>query len=300
MGSMPRMIMMAAAAAVAFGAAGCSGSGNGRTTDGRLKVIAAENFWGDLARQIGGEQVAVTSVISKPDADPHLFEPGTDTELAVAQAAVVIVNGAGYDPFMDRLLNATSTSHRRVVRVSGVLHARGDNPNPHFWYDAPRLPIVVNAIAAALAGADPKHATEYRSNAARTIQALQPLERAVGDLKANDAGDPVAYTERVPGYLLAAAGLRVLTPPGFAHSIENGVDPSFSDTAAMRAVITRREIKALVVNEQAQSAITNQLQSLARSNAIPIVAVTETMPTGDTFESWQVGQVRALANALAR
>src|SRR5581483_9236182 len=154
------------------------------------------------ARQVGGGHVAVTSVISKPDADPHLFEPGTDTELAVAQAAVVIVNGAGYDPFMDRLINATSSTHRRIVRVSDVLHVVGDDPNPQLWYDAPRIPVVVNAVATALAGADPTNAVEYRRNAARTIQALQPLEQSVRDLKAADAGEAVAYTERVPGDLL--------------------------------------------------------------------------------------------------
>jgi zinc/manganese transport system substrate-binding protein len=117
-------------------------------------------------------------------------------------------------------------------------------------------------------------------------------------LKTADGGDPVAYTERVPGYLLAAAGLRVLTPPGFAHAIESGVDPSFADTAAMRALITGHRIKALLLNEQARSSITDQLATLARSVGIPVVPVTETMPLGETFESWQLGQVRALAAAL--
>jgi zinc/manganese transport system substrate-binding protein len=158
---------------------------------------------------------------------------------------------------------------------------------------------VVTAIAAALSSADPANAAAYRAGATRTIAALQPLENAVKALKAADAGDPVAYTERVPGYLLAAAGLSVLTPTGFARSIEAGGEPSASDEAAMRALITGHRIKALLYNEQATSPITAQLQALAKANQIPVVPVTETMPTADSFESWQLGQVRAITAALA-
>jgi zinc/manganese transport system substrate-binding protein len=278
---------------------GCGAAPGARSADGRIKVIAAENFWGNLTEQIGGGHVDVTSLISNPDADPHLFEPGSSNGLAIATASVVIVNGAGYDPFMDRLLAAAPSSHRTVVRIADVLHITGSDPNPHLWYDVPRLPTVVTAIATALSTADPANAAAYRAGAKRTIAALQPLERAVVALKAADAGDPVAYTERVPGYLLAAAGLNVLTPTGFARSIEDGTEPSASDEATMRNLITDHRIKLLLYNEQATSPVTAQLQSLAMSNHVPVVPVTETMPVHDNFESWQLGQVRAMAAALA-
>jgi zinc/manganese transport system substrate-binding protein len=299
MGAMPRTLALPLVAALFVGSAACSGAGSNHTAAGRLQVVAAENFWGNLVQQIGGDHVAVTSLISNPGADPHLYEPGTSNGLAVATAGVVVVNGAGYDPFMDRLLNAAPSAKRDVVRVSDVLHISGSDPNPHLWYDAPALPSVVQAITSALIRVDPAHDAAYRNGAARTVAALQPLEQAVTKLKQDDAGDPVAYTERVPGYLLSAAGLTVLTPPGFARSIEDGTDPSASDISAMRDLITGRRIKALLYNEQATSPITSQLQSLARSNGIPIVPVTETMPLHDSFESWQLGQVRALTVALA-
>jgi zinc/manganese transport system substrate-binding protein len=291
--------MVAVMAAMALTAIGCHAAQAGRPVNGRITVIAGENFWGNLAAQIGGGHVAVTSLISSPDADPHLFEPGTSNGLAVATAAVVIVNGAGYDPFMDRLLKAAPSSHRTVVRVSDVLHVTGSDPNPHLWYDTPRLPTVVTAIANALSTADPDNTSAYRAGAARTIAALQPLETAVKAVKAADAGDPVAYTERVPGYLLAAAGLKVLTPTGFARAIEDGSEPSASDEAAMRTLITSHQIKMLLYNEQATSPVTAQLQSLAASNNIPVVPVTETMPPNDSFESWQLGQIDAMTAALA-
>ncbi|HEX3823331.1 MAG TPA: zinc ABC transporter substrate-binding protein [Mycobacteriales bacterium] len=299
MAAMRCSVLVPLLCAVALAAAGCSGGGSGRSANGRLEVVAGENFWGNLAEQIGGAHVDVTSLITNPDADPHLFEPGTSNGLAVATAAVVIVNGAGYDPFMDRLLAASPSSKRTVVRVSDVLHVTGSDPNPHLWYDAPRLAIVVKAIAAALSTADPANATAYRTGAVQTIAALQPLENAVKALKATDAGDPVAYTERVPGYLLAAAGLPVLTPTGFARSIEAGGEPSASDEAAMRELITGHRIKALIYNEQATSPITAQLQALAKVDQIPVVPVTETMPSADSFESWQLGQVKAITAALA-
>jgi zinc/manganese transport system substrate-binding protein len=294
----PRIALVAAALVVAVCCAGCNPNGNGRTADGRLKVVAGENFWGDLAQQIGGDHVAVTSLITNPNADPHLFEPSTADGLAISTAAVVIVNGADYDPFVDRLLQATPSPHRKVVRVATVLQATAPDVNPHFWYDASRLPTIVEAIARAMAAADPSYTSTYQAGARHTIGALLPLERAVGALKTAHSGEPVAATERVAGYLLADAGLPVLTPAGFTHSIENGSDPSFSDTGDLRALITGHRVKVLIVNKQAESPITDQLQSLARDNRIPVATVTETEPAGLSFETWQLDQVHALATAL--
>jgi zinc/manganese transport system substrate-binding protein len=286
------------------GAAATGGVGSGTTSNapgsGRaLAVVAAENFWGDLAAQVGGAHVAVTSVVSDPDADPHLFEPGSRTGLAVAQARLVIANGAGYDDWMTRLLAAAPSRDRQVVTVADVLHVTGADPNPHLWYDTPALPAVVTAIGAALAAADPPDAEAYRTGTSTAIAGLQPLLQAVNQLKAADHGLPVAYTERVPGLLLAAAGLRVLTPPGFARSVEDGTDPAAADVAAMRAVLTGHRVRVLLYNQQATSPITADLQRLARSSSVPVVPVTETQPAATTFQSWQLGQVTALRAALA-
>jgi zinc/manganese transport system substrate-binding protein len=280
------------------GAAGCSSASNGRTSDGRLKVVAGENFWGDLARQVGGDHVEVTSLINSPDADPHLFEPGTDAGLAVATAGVVIVNGAGYDPFMNRLINASPSSSRKVVTIANVADVHGSDPNPHLWYDVPLLPDVLLAMRDAMSAADPAHAADYDSGMHRAQKALGPYVRLFTRMQHGYHGIPVAYTERVPGYLLDGIGLDVLTPPSFAQSIENGIEPSAGDVLAMRQLIVQHKIKVLIYNEQATSPITAQLQTLARDNAIPVVPVTETMPAGATFESWQLGQLRRLRAAL--
>jgi zinc/manganese transport system substrate-binding protein len=263
-------------------------------------VVAAENFYGDLARDVGGDHVQVTSILSNPDADPHLFEPGSRTGLSVANAKVVIRNGAGYDDWMVKLLDAAPTRARRVVSVADVLGVAGPDPNPHLWYDTPSLPKVVMAIGDALTAADPAHADDYRAGVRRTVMSLRPLQAAVARLKALHGGAPVAYTERVPGLLLAAAGLRVLSPPAFARAIEDGADPAPADIAKMQRLLTSHAVKALLYNEQATSALTARLQQTARTAGVPVVPVTETEPAGTTFVSWQLAQVTALTNALDR
>lgn len=288
----------ALAALLTLSVVGCSASSSG-TGPTRLRVVAAENFYGDLARQVGGANVSVTSVLSTPDADPHLFEPATRIGLALSRARVVIRNGAGYDDWMHTLLDATATSGRRVLTVADVLHVSGHDPNPHLWYDAPSMPRVVTAIGDTFAAADPTHAADYQAGVARTISSLQPLLAALADVRSRFTGVPVAYTERVSGLLLAAARLRVLTPPSFARAVENGTDPSPADVARMQRLLERREVKALLYNRQATSSITARLQETARRAGVPVIAVTETEPAGATFVSWQLAQLQALASALA-
>jgi zinc/manganese transport system substrate-binding protein len=263
-------------------------------------VVAAENFYGNLIKQVGGDRVHVTSVISDPGADPHLFATGTANALAVAKARVVVVNGAGYDSWMDRLINASPKSDRQVVTVADVLGVTGSNPNPHLWYDAPRMSRVVEAIGQALETADPPHQNDYRDGVRRTVAALQPLLTAVADLRARFARTPVAYTERVAGYLLDAAGLDVRTPPAFSNAIEEATDPPPSATQAMEQLLRTHGIRVLLYNEQAVSALTKRLQRLANQNRIPIVGVTETLPAGLSFQEWQLRQVQQLRAALER
>jgi zinc/manganese transport system substrate-binding protein len=287
------VLLMAVGGLVAF-----SGTSTSRPS-GPLRVVAAENFYGNITAQIGGRRVQVTSVLSDPNADPHLFEPGTDNGLAVAHAAVVIQNGLGYDSFMNRLEAAAPSRKRIVVTIADTLGVHGHNANPHLWYDVPRLGRVAAAIAAALERADPAGATRYRAGLARFLASLAPLRREVVRIRARNAGLPVAYTEPVPGYLLAAAGLRNLTPEAFSRAIEDGSEPSPAAVAEMDALVQQHRVRVLLYNNQTTSQVTQQVESLARSSGIPVVGVSETMPPGADYQGWQLGQARALARALA-
>jgi zinc/manganese transport system substrate-binding protein len=276
--------------------AGCGGA----KSSGKLPVVASTNVYGDIVRQIGGSHVAVTSVLTDPNADPHLFEPGTANGLAVARARVVIENGLDYDSFMARLVRSAPSSDRRVLTIADVLGVHGADANPHLWYDVPTLPRIATAIERALAAADPKHAAAFRQGLREFVVSLAPLQRAVAAVRAAHAGAPVAYTEPVPGYLVQAAGLRNLAPSSFTRSIEQGTEPSASAVAAMTALATKRQIRVLLYNKQAISPITARVRAAALRAGVPVVPITETLPPHLTFQRWQVGQVEELEKALAR
>jgi len=190
--------------------AGC-GTPQAPATPGIVKVVAGEDVWGNIAAQIGGAHVQVTSILSDPNADPHLYESDVASALAVAEARLVIANGAGYDDFVSQLLGATRNSGRVVVTAQEVLGASGPDVNPHFWYEIPRVPQVAAAIEAALTRLDPQNARAFAANLATFDASLAPVEAVISSIHRRYAGTPAAYTERLPGYLLAAAGLTVVS-----------------------------------------------------------------------------------------
>jgi zinc/manganese transport system substrate-binding protein len=275
-----------------------AGCGSGGSAHRGLAVVASTNVYGDIAQQIGGPHVRVTSILTSPDADPHLFEPGTANGLAVATAAVVIQNGAGYDAFMTKLENAAPSSKRRVLTVADMLDVTGRNANPHVWYDVTQLPQIAYWIAAVFAQADPPHAAAYQRGAKRFVSSLAPLDRAVAAIRRAHSRAPVAYTEPVPGYLLTAAGLRNISPSSFTRAIQNGTEPPPQAVATMTDLLLHRRVKVLLYNSQAVSPITARIRDAAKSAGVPVVGVTETLPAHRTFQQWQLEQVRALARAL--
>jgi zinc/manganese transport system substrate-binding protein len=277
-----------------------SACGGSTTPSGKLAVVAAENTYGNIASQIGGRHVSVTSILTSSSADPHLFEPGTANDLAVADAKVVLQNGLGYDAFMTKLENASPSKNRVVVTMADVVGVHGTNVNPHLWYDVPQLDRIVTAIAAAFTRADPSHKQAYHRNLHRFERSLGPLRREVATIRTRYRGAPVAYTEPVPGYLVAAAGLRNLAPDSFTRPIEEGAELSPSAVAAMNTLVAQRRIRALLYNSQAVSPITAQLRSTAQKAGVPVVAMRETLTPGLSFQHWQLTQVRALVAALSK
>jgi len=264
-----------------------------------VPVVASTNVYGDIARQIGKPSVSVTSILTDPNADPHLFEPGTRNALAVSGARLLIENGVGYDAFMARLESSSPSSDRVVVSIADALHVSGKDANPHLWYAVLRLGTIADAIANGLERVDPARADQYRAGARRFIASLAPLRREVAAIRRARHGVAVAYTEPVPGYLVTAAGLRNLAPAAFTRAIEDGTEPSPSAVSAMTQLVTQHRVRVLLYNNQAISPITARIRSAARRAGIPVVGVSETLPPHLTFQQWQLRQARALAAALA-
>lgn len=128
---------------------------------------------------------------------------------------------------------------------------------------------------------------------------LAPINAAITVIKTKYPGAPASYTERVPGYLVDAAGLKLVTPASFARSIEDGNDPSPADNAAMDAAITGKAIKVLLYNGQVTSPAADAVKRLAQNSGVPVVGVTETLPPSDKdFQAWQLRQITEITTAL--
>jgi len=267
------------------------------TSTNKLKVVAAENVWGDLAAQIGGDDVNVTSVITDPSADPHLYETSVQNAAAVAQADVVIVNGLSYDDFMAKLLSASPNQNRTVINIAEVLHA-SPNANPHLWYDLARLDQTTAAIQTVFNARRPDAAQRFAANTAKLSDALKPMFNSAADIKNRYSGTPVAYTERLPGYLLPILGLDNRTPGNFATAIEDGTEPSPSDQTAMQDLIATKQVRLLFYNAQAGSPVTESVRADAQRSGVPVVALTEMLPANTSYQTWMQSQLDAIRAAL--
>jgi zinc/manganese transport system substrate-binding protein len=294
------VVLTACAGSTSTSAAGTTARSTPAPVDGRVSIVAAENFWGDIAGQIGGRFVSVTSIISDPNTDPHLYQTDPRDAAAIGRAQLVIENGFGYDDFIGKVLASGGSSSRRIVDVQRVLGITGGNPNPHVWYDTARLPQVAAAVAGQLAALDPAHASTFQAGARRFDASLRPLLAVIAQIRAAYAGAPIAYTERVPGYLVQAAGLRLVTPLSFSQAIEDGNDPSPQDTAVFDNDISSGKVKVLLYNSQVVDAQTTRIKQLAAQHGVPTVGVSETLPSADrSFQSWQLRQDDELLAALA-
>ncbi|BBZ75264.1 ABC transporter substrate-binding protein [Mycolicibacterium anyangense] len=264
-------------------------------------MVASTNVWGDIVKQIGGDHVNVVSIMSDPNADPHEYQADANTAAALAKSQLVIENGLGYDDFMDKLLSASPNPARKLINAADVMKFSGADTNPHIWYDIAKIPDVAGAIASELGSLDPADASAFTTNAKTFDDSLAPIDEAIADIKTKYSGAPVGYTERVPGYLVDAAGLTLATPASFAQSIEDGNDPSAADNAAMDAALSGKKIKVLLYNGQVTSPATDAVKKLAQANGIPVVGVTETLPPSDKdFQAWQSRQIAEIAAALGK
>jgi zinc/manganese transport system substrate-binding protein len=265
--------------------------------DGPLKLVAAENFYGDVAHQIGGPQVEVVSVINSPDQDPHLFETSPAVLRRLAAARIVIYNGADYDPWMEKLLKATRKPGRTAIVAADLVHKRAGD-NPHLWYDPPTMPALARALAAALAKADPAHAADYRARLKTFLASLRPLNDKIAAIRKKYGGAPVTASEPVFGYMAAALGLKMRNER-FQLSIMNDTEPSARDVAAFERDLKQHKVRVMFYNKQASDKIVLHLVQLARANKIAVVGVTETIPPGMTFQQWMASGLGDTEKALA-
>ena len=268
-----------------------------RAADSKITVIAAENFYGDIARQIGGDRVSVVSIMNSPDQDPHMFETTAGIVRQIAHAQVAIFNGADYDAWMEKLLAAAPRAGRLEINVAALTrHKAGDNP--HLWYAPSIIIAVARALNADFVKADRAHSKEYDARLVAFEASLKPLTEKIAVIRGKYAGAAVTASEPVFGYMATALGL-TMRNERFQLSIMNDTEPSARDIAAFGQDLKEHKVGVMFYNKQASSKIVQHLVEMAKAAKIPVVGVTETVPPDMTFQQWMLSEVTDTEKALA-
>ncbi len=296
----PEARRLAPALLLAFVLAGCAA--NAAPPDGaggKLRIVAAENFWGSIAQQLAGTRGRVQSIIENPAQDPHSYEPTAQDARTLASAKLVIVNGAGYDPWAPRLI-ASGPLPGRVVLTVGTLLGLKTGDNPHRWYDPSDVERVIAAISDDLIKLKPSQRQYFeRQRASFERTGLGEYHRLIAAIRRRYSGTPVGASESIFALMAPSLGLKLLTPSSFMDAVGEGTEISAQDATTTERQITGHEIKVWVYNAQNLTPEVQHLNALARANHIPIATVTETLsPAGASFEQWQAAQLRRLQTAL--
>jgi zinc/manganese transport system substrate-binding protein len=297
-----------AAAAVALTVAGCATTPPASTTGGsggsggtRVSVVAAENFWGSIAGQLGGDHATVTSIISNPDTDPHDYDATPADGRTMAGAQLAIVNGVGYDPWAPKLLDANPNPNRTVLTV-GTLVGVPDGGNPHRWYSPADVHQVIEQIAADYAKIDPADAAYFQQRRETfENQTLGQYNQLISTIRGKYAGTPIGASESIVSPLAQGLGLDLITPATFLDAISEGSDPTAADKATIDTQIRTKQIKVYIYNSQNSTPDVQTQVTEAKAAGIPVTTVTETLaPANITFQDWQVQELRGIEKALAQ
>lgn len=275
------------------------GSPRSQTGNNAIRIVAAENFYGDIAEQLGGGAVSVTSILSDPNVDPHEYESSVQDGIAITNANIVIENGLNYDTWMDKLLSA-SPNPNRIVIIAGNIAPDPLPDNPHVWYGIDNIGTIARNITDALEKNDPTDAPTFEKNLTAFDDSLVPLKEKMDEIKMRYAGTPVALTETIYLYETQPMGLNVITPFDFEKAIAEGNDPSVKSVNTADDQINNKQVKVLIYDSQTVTPITTNVENAAQANDIPVVPVSETMPSGVHYQTWMIDELNALEQGLAQ
>ncbi len=271
------------------------------TTKSTINVVAAENEYGNIAQQIGGRYVNVTSIMSNPNTDPHDYEASPSVAGLIANAGLVIQNGLGYDSFINKLEGASPNNQRTNIDVQTLLGLANSTPNPHLWYKVSAMAKVAAAITQDLSDKDPSHKKYFLERERGFVASLAQINREILKFKETYHNIDVATTEPVSDYLLNTLGIHNLTPWPLQAAIMNGVDPSPEDVSIELNLLANHKVNIFIYNQQVTDSLTQSFISAAQKSHIPVVGVYETMPTpGYDYQTWMEAEIKALQNAITQ
>ena len=283
--------------------AGCGGQSKSSAAapTGVLHVVAAENFWGSIASQLGGNRVQVNSVITNPATDPHDYEPTAADARTIAGARMVVVNGIGYDAWADKLIAANPISGRIVLNVGDLVGIKPGG-NPHRWYSPPDVQLMIDSIVRDYDKLDPEDSGYFaRQKTHFETKGLAQYKQLIASIRRKYSGVPVGASESMFAPLAQALGLKVLTPPTFLKAISEGTEPTAGDKTTIDRQIAQKQVKVWVFNSQNSTPDVKRITDAGRKRGIPVATITETLvPASASFQDWQSRQLQALAAALAQ
>lgn len=275
---------------------GVAGKGSGRV----IQVVAAENFWGSMASQIGGRHAHVVSIITNPNTDPHSYEPTAADARTIAGAQLVIENGIGYDPWVPRLLGADQ-EHPLTLDV-GTLLGVPVGGNPHRWYSPADVQAVISRLVADYSKLDPADSAYFARQRTRfNAVALKQYNTLIKAIRAKYAGTPVGASESIFAMLAPALGVKLITPYSFLKAISEGTEVSAADKQLIDNQIRHHLIKIYVYNSQNVTPDVQAQLSEVKAEHIPYTTITETLvPASATYQAWQARELAGIEAALAR
>lgn len=263
-----------------------------------IQIVAAENFWGSLVSQIGGTHVQVLSIVSDPNADPHEYESNTANARAFATADYIVVNGAGYDEWANKLISAGIKPNAQVLNVANLI-GQQNGDNPHFWYSPDYVNQTTKQMELDLISIDPSNAKDYEQNYANLQVSLSQYQNRIGEIKQQFGGTKVAATESIFEYLANATGLDLVSPPAFTHAVAEGNDPPANSVVQFETQLQSDNVSVLVYNQQTVTPLTDNMKKLASEQGIPVIGITETIQPPDvSFQDWMNAELISLQNAL--
>ncbi|WP_295011862.1 metal ABC transporter solute-binding protein, Zn/Mn family [uncultured Microbacterium sp.] len=305
-----RLTALALAAASIVALAGCTstaGTGAGESSgSGRIAVAASTNVWGDIAHEIGGEHVEVTSIIDSLSKDPHEYEVTAADQLKIKNARLILENGGGYDAFLPDLLKAAQSTAPVISAVTfAPTWPKGTGAedsvegfNEHVWYSTAVVKDVAEKVASELSGIAPEHKADFDKNLKTFEAGLGELDASLAAVKASHAGGKIFVTEPVPLYMTEAAGLVNVTPEAFSEAVEEGQDVPPATLLEATSIVGSGELKALFANAQTGGAETTKVIDAAKAAGVPVQEVTELIPDGKTYLTWMTDNIATMARNL--
>lgn len=249
-----------------------------------INIVAAENFYGKLAEEIGGSQVSVKSILTNPNADPHLFATSPEINKALTGAQIIIYNGADYDSWIGQLLTNIDTKQVILINVADLVQVKS-GANPHIWFKPETFPLLAEVLTKKINQLNPAATKLTQANLAKFLAENKKVQLAIKGTRDKYNGVQVTATEPVFGYLAEAMGLK-MTGLDLQWKIMNDTEPSPMVIAMFQNLLNKREVKVLFYNSQVTDNITKNMQHLAQKNAIPIVGISETLPKNTTINAW--------------